>query len=73
MAAEIIFIGTIGTVIFVTGAVIGDFFFLSECCTQRVVVRAVALLSAKLSEKRKSSEMIGRRPSSRMSDGAVRF
>ena len=26
---------------------------------QRVVVRAVALLSAKLSEKRKSSEMIG--------------
>ena len=27
MAAEIIFIGTIGTVIFVTGAVIGDFFF----------------------------------------------
>ena len=36
------------------------FFFWSECCmAQRVVVRAVALLSAKLSEKRKSSEMIG--------------
>ena len=35
-------------------------FFWSECCmAQRVVVRAVALLSAKLSEKRKSSEMIG--------------
>ena len=34
--------------------------FLSECCmAQRFVVRAVALLSAKLSEKRKLSEMIG--------------
>ena len=34
-------------------------FFLSESCmAQRFVVRAVALLSAELSEKRESSEMI---------------